>query len=111
MILLADDEQALCELIASELSDFNYRVLTAANGVEAVTLFKQHAKDVRLFITDNGMPVMSGPQAIAEIRKLRPGLPVILASGEGGANLEDVSELAKPFELAELLNAVSRSLK
>ncbi len=112
LILLADDEQALCELVAAELSEFNYRVVPAANGAAALTLFKQHAAEIRLFITDHSMPVMSGPQAIIEIRKLNPRLPVILASGEGGAeNLEGVTELNKPFALAELLQAVSRRLK
>ena len=112
LILLADDELVICELVAAELQEFGYRVLTATNGAEAVTLFKQHADEVRLFITDNSMPVMSGPQAIAEIRKLRPGLPAILSSGEAGAEkLARVVELNKPFALAELLNAVSRSLK
>ncbi|MEY4916620.1 MAG: hypothetical protein RL616_533, partial [Verrucomicrobiota bacterium] len=112
LILVADDEQALCELVAAELQEFNYRVITAANGAEALTLFKKHSAEIRLFITDNSMPVMSGPQAIAEIRKLKPGLPTIIASGEAGAdNLEGVTELNKPFALAELLNAVSRSLK
>ncbi len=111
LILVADDEQALCELIAAELTEFNYRVISAANGAEAVALFKQHAGEVRLLITDNSMPVLTGPQAIAEIRKFKPGLPVILASGEGGTGLEGVAELEKPFALAELLNAVSRSLK
>ena len=111
LVLIADDEQALCELVAAELTAFGYRVITAANGAEAVTLFKQHADEVRLFITDNSMPVLDGPHAISEIRKLKPGLPVILASGEGGANLEDVVELEKPFALADLLNTVSRSLE
>lgn len=111
LILVADDEQALCELVAAELTEFNYRVISAANGEEAVAIFKQHAGEVRLLITDNSMPVMTGPHAVAEIRKLKPGLPVILASGEGGTGLEGVAELQKPFALAELLNAVSRSLK
>ena len=112
LILLADDELVICELVAAELQEFGYRVLTATNGAEALTLFKQHADEVRLFITDNSMPVMSGPQAIAEIRKLRPGLPAILSSGEAGAEkLARVAELNKPFALAELLATVSRSLK
>ena len=112
LILLADDEQALCELVAAELREYGYRVLTAANGAEAVTLFKQHADEIQLFITDNAMPVMDGARAIAEIRKLRACLPVITTSGE--MNVEKISgavQLHKPFALAELLDAVSRSLK
>jgi CheY-like chemotaxis protein len=111
LILLADDEQAMCELVAGELTEFGYRVITAANGAEAVTLFKQHAEEIRLFITDHSMPVMSGPQAIVEIRKLNAALPVILTGTEPGATVPHATELAKPFALGELLNAVSRSLK
>jgi PAS domain S-box-containing protein len=112
LILLADDELALCELVAAELEGFGYRVLTAANGAEALALFKQHTSEVRLFITDTSMPVMSGAQAIAEIRKLRPGLPAILSSSEAGEEtIDGVIGLNKPFALAELLAAVNRSLK
>ena len=111
LILLADDELALCELVAAELTEFGYRVITAANGAEAVSLFKQNANEVRLFITDNSMPVLDGPHAIAEIRRLKPGLPVIMASGEGGVNLAGVAELEKPFALADLLNTVSRCVQ
>ena len=112
LILVADDERALGELVASELREYGYRVLTAANGAEAVTLFRQHAEDFRLLITDNSMPVMNGARAIIEIRQLRADLPVIIASGEDGNDAPaNTVALNKPFALTELLNAVSRSLK
>ncbi len=111
LILVADDELALCELVAAELKEFGYRVLTATNGAEAVALCKQHASELRLFITDDSMPVLNGRQAIGEIRKLRADLPVITTSGDGAKYFAGVSELNKPFALGELLNAVSRSLK
>lgn len=111
LVLLADDEKALCELVAMELEEFGYRVVTAQNGAEALELFKKHGSEVRLFITDNSMPVMDGLQAIAEIRRLSPTLPVILSSGESGGELPPgVLQLSKPFALAELLATVSRSL-
>ena len=111
LILVADDELALCELVAAELKEFGYRVLTAANGADAVTLFKKHSDEVRLFITDDSMPVMSGRQAIDEIRKLHSDLPIITTSGNGAKHFASVTELNKPFALGELLNAISRSLK
>lgn len=112
LILLADDEQAIRELMKSELVTFGYRVLTAANGAEAVALFHQHAAEVRLFVTDNAMPVMNGQQAITELRALQPNLPVIFTSGEaGGEQLAGVVELSKPFPLEELLLAIQRSLR
>jgi len=111
LILVADDEQAIRDLMKSELKSFGYRVLSAANGAEAVGLFREHSDDVQLFITDNAMPVMDGRQAIAELRALRPRLPVILTSGEGGPQISgDATELNKPFALEELLGAIRRSL-
>jgi CheY-like chemotaxis protein len=111
LILLADDEQALCELIAAELTEFGYRVITAADGAAAVTLFKQHAAEVRLFITDNSMPVLTGPQAVAEIRKLNATLPVIFTGAEPGATFSGAAKLAKPFALADLLNTIRSQMQ
>ncbi len=112
LVLLADDEQAIRNLIESELTTFGYRVVSAANGAEAVALFRRHANEVQLFITDHAMPVMDGKQAIAEVRALKPGLPVISTSGEGGLEtIEGVTELDKPFALEDLLAAIRRSLR
>ena len=111
LLLLADDEKAICDLMKSELESFGYRVLTASNGTDALTLFRRHAGEVSLFITDNAMPVMDGRQSISELRALKPGLPVIFISGEGAAQtLEGITELNKPFALDELLVAIQRSL-
>ena len=112
LVLVADDEKAIRELMKSELTSFGYRVLTAANGAEAVALFREHAGEVRLLITDNAMPVLDGPAAIAALRMLQPGLPVILTSGEGvGEKLEGMTELSKPFALEELLSAIQQRIR
>ncbi len=110
LLLVADDEKAIRELVAAELTAFGYRVLTATNGAEAVAQFRQHAGEVRLFITDSAMPVMDGHQAVAELRKLKPGLPVILTSGEADAAKTDGVVVSKPFALEELLTAIQRIL-
>jgi PAS domain S-box-containing protein len=113
-ILVADDEQVIRELVSAELTLAGYHVLTATNGAEAVALFRQHAGEVRLFITDGAMPVMGGERAMAELRQLQPGLPVILTSGEVAADLEPmagVTVVSKPFALEEILGAVSQSLR
>ncbi len=114
LILVADDEQAIRDLVSVELKAFGYRVLTATNGAEAVALFKQHAAEIRLFITDNEMPVMDGRHAVAEVRKLMPSLPVLWTTGEGGAEGNEIAggtALNKPFALEELLAAVQASLR
>lgn len=109
LLLVADDEQAIRNLMQAELTSFGYRVVSAANGAEAVALFRQHAAEVRLFITDNAMPEMDGRQALAELRAMKPGLPVIFTSGDdAGETPETVEKLSKPFALEELLHAVRR---
>src|ERR1041385_8913563 len=112
LILVADDERAIRDLVAAELTAFGYRVMTAANGAEALALCQQHAGELRLLITDSAMPVMDGLRVVAELRKAQPTLPIIFASGEpGAAKLENVTELSKPFALEELLLAVQAKLK
>lgn len=111
LILIADDEQAIRDLMKSELLTFGYRVLTAANGAEAVTLFREHIDDVRLLVTDDAMPMMDGRAMIKELRLLKPALPIIFTSGQASLErIEDVVELSKPFPLEELLMAIHRSL-
>jgi two-component system cell cycle sensor histidine kinase/response regulator CckA len=109
LILVADDEEAIRELVAETLAAQGYRVLTAASAPELRRLFEQHSGAVRLLLTD------SLAATIQLARERQPGLPIILASGEAGApdpagDPPDVVRLRKPFALEELLAAVGRSL-
>ena len=110
LILVADDEQAIRDLLADALVEQGYRVLTAANGEVAVELFHTHSAEVRLLVTDSAMPVMDGPDAIRQLRQLRSELPIILASGEGRLDLDGADRhlvrVCKPFSVAEILTAV-----
>jgi two-component system cell cycle sensor histidine kinase/response regulator CckA len=111
LLLVADDELAIRELMKSELSAFGYRVLVAADGAEAVALFEQHSSEVKLLITDNAMPVLSGREAIAQVRHRQPTLPVIYMSADAGDEaIAGVTVLSKPFALEELLKAIRDAL-
>jgi two-component system, cell cycle sensor histidine kinase and response regulator CckA len=114
LILVADDDVAVRELLRLGLEDYGYRVITAANGAEAVSIFKQASHDVSLLISDQAMPVMDGFQATAAIRALRMDLPVLFLSGGGEArpikseeSQPNIGHLNKPIELDVLLKAVS----
>ena len=111
MILVADDEQAICELVSAELSSSGYRVLAARNGAEAVALFREHRAEVRLFITDSAMPVMSGREVVAAVRKLNPNLPIILTSGDAADHKTgNISVVPKPFSLGDILVSIQQNL-
>jgi len=110
-ILVADDEQAIRDLLATELTSSGYRVLSAANGAEAVALFREHANQVRLFITDGAMPVLDGCGAIAAMRNIKPDLPVILTSGNAEKNdTLRICVVNKPFSLEDILASIQQEM-
>ena len=80
-ILLADDHDGLRQSAQEMLRDLGYHVIPAANGREAVNLFKFNADRVQLLLLDVMMPELDGPHAYEEIITLRPHIPVIFSSG------------------------------
>ncbi len=116
-ILVADDDAAVRELLRRCLEEHGYRVVVAANGVEAVSIFKHRAFQIALVISDVAMPLLDGIQAVAAIRQMRGDVPVLFLSGErevsagGGVGDPPVEPLPKPVELGALLEAVRRGLE
>jgi signal transduction histidine kinase/ActR/RegA family two-component response regulator len=76
IILVAEDEDVNWYLIEQVLSRYNYKLFRAENGLEAVEFCKNN-KDIDLVLMDIKMPVMNGFDALEEIRKINPKLPVI----------------------------------
>ncbi len=82
-VLIADDEVALVEILASRLSRLNYQVLKAYNGSDALELLEREKPD--LVLLDVIMPGMDGHDVLAAIRKRKDDLrliPVIVMSGK-----------------------------
>jgi CheY-like chemotaxis protein len=59
----------------------NYRVLTATDGADAVTIYAQHQQEIVVVLTDMNMPVMDGPATIRALMKIDPTIKIIAASG------------------------------
>jgi len=117
LILLVDDEQALLEITKELLESFNYRVLTATDGAEAVTLFRRRKGRINLVLTDLMMPIMDGPALIRALRQLDPEAKVIAVSGLASqARLAEVDNLnlqaflTKPYTTEELLGTLRQAL-
>ena len=81
LVLLVDDEAAVREITRQTLEAYGYRVLLAADGVEAVTLYSKHQHDIALVLTDMRMPVMDGSTTIQVLMKMNPEVCIIAASG------------------------------
>jgi two-component system, cell cycle sensor histidine kinase and response regulator CckA len=113
-VLFADDEESLCLLAAKMLRRLGYRVITAKDGLEAVSLFRSRRAEIDLVILDLTMPRLDGAQAFAELRALDPDVRVVLASGY---TPEDVSSragvqglagvLQKPYTLSRMRDVLS----
>jgi PAS domain S-box-containing protein len=116
-VLLVEDEQMLRKLCGTVLARLGFSVLLAKDGVEAVQVFRQHKGEIRCVICDSTMPRMNGWQTLDALRKLAPGLPVILSSGYDEAQVMagDHAELpqaflSKPYQLQTLRDAIGRAL-
>ena len=113
LILVVDDEAAIALITRHTLEAHGYKVMTAADGAEAVEIFRRHQADVRVVLTDMMMPNMDGPATIRAIRKLDAAVPFIAASGltdptraAGDAAAEVSATLSKPFTASTLLTTV-----
>jgi len=80
-ILLAEDEESVRKLAKTVLEEFGYTVIEASDGQEAVSRFMENKDRIDLFLTDIVMPVMNGREAYERIKKIKPGLKVLFASG------------------------------
>jgi CheY-like chemotaxis protein len=113
LILVVEDEEAVCELTKTTLENYGYRVIAAQNGVQGISLFEEHKHELRALITDTDMPYMDGMGMVRAVKKLKPDLPVIIASGSNRdteqmqrMETEHLTNLGKPFSAEQLLIAV-----
>ena len=117
-ILLVDDESVFRHSLAARLCLRGYGVVEAGDGEEALALVRKD-EAIGLVIVDSRMPGLSGVQTVAELTRLRPGMPVIALTG---MQREDVrarlgglasvfAVLEKPCEFERLLEAVDAALR
>jgi CheY-like chemotaxis protein len=103
-ILVVDDDALIAMNTVDMLESLGHRVLEANSGREALAIIER-GETVDAILTDYAMPGMTGVELATRARLLRPGLPVVLATGysqlpdEGG---DDLPRLPKPFDETRL---------
>jgi CheY-like chemotaxis protein len=117
LILVVDDEPSVRQITRQTLEAFGYRVLLAADGVEALAIYAGQGAQIALVLTDMMMPVMDGAATIQVLRKLNPELPIIAASGLSANSQGDQATrlgvshfLPKPYTAETLLKALRKAL-
>ncbi len=111
-ILVIDDDALVLLNTVAMLEDLGHAVSSAYSGRDALHILRSGAP-FDLMITDQGMPGMTGIELIGEVRRLRPDLRIMLASGyaELPAGAGDVPRLSKPFTQEQLLDVVTALMK
>lgn len=118
LILVVDDETAIREVTKASLEIYNYKVITACDGKEAVALYTEHQAEISVVLTDMMMPVMDGPTTIRTLKQINPNVKAIAISGlsssdklAAAASSGVTNFLAKPFSAKELLQTLNSVLK
>ena len=116
-LLIVEDEEALRAFARRALEKHGYRVLTAANGLDALDVLSAEGRSVALVVSDMVMPRMGGPQLERAMRERGHVAPVLFTSGYAARTADEqrlrdggVPFLAKPWTVADLLRAVREVL-
>ncbi|XDE62848.1 response regulator [Arthrospira platensis BEA 1257B] len=117
LILVVDDEEPIREITKASLESFQYQVLVASNGVEAIKIYRQYLEQIDCVVIDIMMPVMAGKTTIRELKSLNPQIKIVGISGYFSVDIaKDIAELgvdiflAKPFTTQELLEVLQKCL-
>ncbi len=110
LILVVDDEATIREVTKATLESYNYRVITASDGIEAIAIYAQQPQEIKVVLMDLMMPEMDGLTAMRALKKINSSVKLIATSGL--ATQENISAaesigiqafLVKPYTTEKLL--------
>jgi len=118
LVLVAEDEPVIRNLVLTVLTEWDYRTLEAADGVQALEYFRAGHR-IDLLVSDIGLPKLNGLQLVEAARVLRPDLKVLFMTGY--ADSDKISEierqspgtqlLHKPFDIDMLVGKIGQLLQ
>jgi len=113
-ILVVDDEEVIRDLTTHMLQRQGFAVLTATDGRDAINLFRKNADEISCVVLDLTMPIMGGEACFEALRKIKPDIKVILASGYSEQELSKrfankglAGFIQKPFVMATLMEKLA----
>lgn len=117
-ILVIEDEEAVCDILQDELSNYGFRIHTAHDGLEGLEKIQDIEPD--LIICDRAMPAMTGYELLERLRGIYPqyqNVPFIFLTAlthsrdkQAVEPLKPTAYLEKPLDLDELHNVINKAL-
>lgn len=112
--MLVDDDPMVREISSLMLTNLGFKVLVAADGVEAVELFRAHPKQVDVVLCDQFMPRLDGWGTLSTLYAIDPSVPVIIISGYDAQpppqDMPPHQYLTKPYTMDVLREAIHEAL-
>ena len=116
-ILLVDDEEVVRDLGREVLESYGYKVIPAADGIEAVSIYEKQKNEIDLIILDMIMPRMGGIETFERLQAVNPAVKVIISSGySSDGHYQAVVQkgakgfIQKPYKIDELIRMVRQAL-
>jgi PAS domain S-box-containing protein len=113
LVLVVDDERAIREIAQESLENYNYRVMLASDGIEAIDIYAQNHHSISIVIIDMMMPHLDTRSTIQALQQIDPQVQLVVMSGSA-LNPEDPIDpnhvkafLNKPFTTADLLHTLA----
>jgi len=117
-VLLVEDEYQIRFIAKIMLQRSGFTVLEAVNGKEALELYHKNSAEIRVVLTDMGMPVMDGYALLPALKQFNPGLPIIISSGFGDADVisrigrDNIAGIiSKPYNFSQLMEILKMVLE
>jgi PAS domain S-box-containing protein len=117
LILVVDDEAFIREMTKNSLEQYNYRVLTASDAVDAFSLYTLHKNEISVVLIDIQMPTIDGLNAIRILQQIDSSIKIIAISGLASnrklleaSGIQVQAFLLKPYTIKELLNTIQAKL-
>jgi PAS domain S-box-containing protein len=116
-VMIVDDERPLLALAGETLAGLGYQPVGFESSSAALQAFRAEPDRFHLILTDEAMPDLVGTELARQIRRIHPGVPIILMSGHGGAQLTQKAAavgaqevLHKPLQSRDLAESLARAL-
>jgi CheY-like chemotaxis protein len=113
LILVVDDEDSIRDITKKSLESYNYKAITASDGIEAIALYAERRDEISVVLTDIIMPVMDGLTTIRTLQKINPQVKIIAVSGLiSNDKINTITEigikafLSKPYTAKQLLQTI-----